>query len=162
VKANDGCACGRAIRLRHPIFIEDVVSDDEYVPYRQAAIGAGYRSVLSLPLITAAGRLVGVMSVHHSTPQEPIVEMARLNNLAEFASGAVARHCYLYQFRSMQQISDDIRVTVEGNAIVVHKPGTTFMVAYEKRPDNAHITLVRLSQRPHHPLFLRFAIEPFK
>jgi hypothetical protein len=143
VKADDGCACGRAIRLRHQIFIEDVMSDNEYVPYRQAAVAAGYRSVLSLPLITAAGRLVGVISVHHATPQEPLVEMVRLNNLAEFASGAVARHCYVDQSHSMQQIYDNICVTVEGNAIVVHKPGTTFMVAYEKRPENADLTLIR-------------------
>jgi hypothetical protein len=70
-----------------------------------------------------------------------MVDMARLNNLAEFASGAVARHCYVDRSHSMQQIYDDICVTVDGNAIVVHKPGTT--VAYEKRPENAHLTLIR-------------------
>jgi len=94
VKATDGCACGRAIRLRQPVFIDDVMSDGEYGPFRQAASSAGYRSVLSLPLITAQGRLVGVMSVHHSAPYMSPEGLAYLNDLAEFAAGAISRHRY--------------------------------------------------------------------
>lgn len=96
VKANDGCACGRAIRLRLPVLVNDVMSDDDYLPFRQAALSAGYRSVLSVPLITTAGHLLGVISVHHSVPQTFDVDTAdratHLKDLAEFAAAAIHRH----------------------------------------------------------------------
>ena len=63
VSAANGCACGRVIRSREPIVIADVLLDDEYFPYRQAAMEAGFRSVVSLPLI-ARGNIVGVISIH--------------------------------------------------------------------------------------------------
>ena len=35
VSAANGCACGRAIRLRKPVAIADVLMDEEYLSYRQ-------------------------------------------------------------------------------------------------------------------------------
>ena len=51
-----------------PVAIADVCMDEEYLPYRQAAADAGYRSVISLPLIAPGERLVGVLSVHRAAP----------------------------------------------------------------------------------------------
>lgn len=91
VSAASGCACVRAIRTRKPVVIEDVLLDDEYFPYRQAALDAGFRSVVSLPLI-ASGNIVGVISVHRAKPRidEPDVELLR--GVAEFAAEAITRH----------------------------------------------------------------------
>jgi GAF domain-containing protein len=92
VKAENGCACGRAIRSRMPVLITDVESDGEYTPYRQAAANAGYRSVASLPLIDSEDTLVGVISVHRPTPWTGEFNITALGDVAEFAAEAIIRH----------------------------------------------------------------------
>ena len=39
VSAATGCACGRAMRLRQPVAISDLLADEECAPCRQAAAG---------------------------------------------------------------------------------------------------------------------------
>ena len=91
VSAANGCACGRAIRSRVPIVIADVLLDDEYAPYRQAAMEAGFRSVVSLPLI-ARGSIVGVISIHRASPGTGEPDVEALRGVAEFAAEAISRH----------------------------------------------------------------------
>jgi GAF domain-containing protein len=92
VSAATGCACGRAIRLRQPVAISDVFADEEYAPYRQAAAEAGYRSVISLPLIARGDDLVGVLSVHRVVPGTRETDIEVLNGITDFAAEAIARH----------------------------------------------------------------------
>ena len=91
VSAGNGCACGRAIRLRRPVVIPDIMLDEEYLPYRRAALDAGYRSVTSLPII-AGDSLVGVLSVHRAEPGFKESDVAILSGITEFAAGAITRH----------------------------------------------------------------------
>lgn len=91
VKKDDGCACGRALRLGKPVIVADVHLDDEYAAFRDAAETAGYRSVQSTPLTTSDGKLLGVVStlfanVHMPTP----IEMQTL----ESYSAVAADHAY--------------------------------------------------------------------
>ena len=92
VSAANCCACGRAIRLRQPVAIADVLVDDEYLPYRQAAAAAGYRSVVSLPLIAHGDDLVGVLSVHRVVPGIRGTDIEVLNSITDFAAEAITRH----------------------------------------------------------------------
>jgi len=92
VKAENGCACGRAIRLRKAVVIRDIDLDEEYTPYRQAAAHAGYRSVVSLPLIGNGEKIVGVISVHRQTPWVGEADIEPLRSVAEFAAAAISRH----------------------------------------------------------------------
>lgn len=92
VTAKNGCACGRAIRLRKPVVIADIDLDEEYAPYREAAAHAGYRSVVSLPLIGDNEKIVGVISVHRSTPWIGEADIEPLRSVAEFAAAAITRH----------------------------------------------------------------------
>jgi GAF domain-containing protein len=71
VKRDDGCACGRALRLGQSIVIADVEKDPDYAPYFVAAKSAGYRSVQSTPFITEEGKLIGMASVHFAAPGGP-------------------------------------------------------------------------------------------
>jgi GAF domain-containing protein len=65
--AQDGAsACGRAFRAQEAVVIEDVEIDPDYAPFIEVARHAGYRSVVSVPLISARNALVGVLSVHSS------------------------------------------------------------------------------------------------
>jgi len=62
VKSDDGCACGRALRLGQSIVIADVENDPDFTPYRNVA------KRRSTPLITHDNKLVGIVSTHFAAP----------------------------------------------------------------------------------------------
>ena len=57
-------ACARAMRERRPIMVEDVAADEAFAPCLPAAEAAGFRAVLSVPLISSGGDFVGMLSTH--------------------------------------------------------------------------------------------------
>jgi two-component system CheB/CheR fusion protein len=67
VTDEDESACGRALRTKQTVQIDDVASDAAYAPYRAAAAEAGYQAVQSAPLIGRNGTVLGVLSVHFRT-----------------------------------------------------------------------------------------------
>jgi GAF domain-containing protein len=71
VLADDDSACGRALRDGRPVEIHDVERDPRFAGLRAAAAAAGFRAVQSLPLITASGLFVGMLSVHFARPHVP-------------------------------------------------------------------------------------------
>jgi GAF domain-containing protein len=89
VWADTTCACGRALKQRHSIFIGDVNADEAYAPYRNAANEAGYCSVLSVPAMTASRDIVGMLSVHHREPRTDMPE--NISHLGAFAAELIIR-----------------------------------------------------------------------
>src|SRR6516165_4706695 len=59
-----GFACGRAMKLRERVVIEDVETDFEFAPHRHVAASAGFRAVQSTPLLSRPGELLGMLSTH--------------------------------------------------------------------------------------------------
>jgi len=87
VKADDGCACGRALRLGKPVVVVDVDKDPEYAPFRKDAKSAGYRSVQSTPLMANKRRLVGIVSTLFAQVYEPTaIEMEVLSTYSAIAA----------------------------------------------------------------------------
>jgi PAS domain S-box-containing protein len=66
-----GIACGRALKLRERVIIEDVETDFEYAPHRHACAAAGFRAVQSTPLFSRSGELLGMLSTHFRWPHRP-------------------------------------------------------------------------------------------
>jgi hypothetical protein len=85
VRLDDRSACGRAIRERRQIVVEDVQLDPAYGPYVKLANQSGFRAVQSTPLISHNDALVGVVSTHFSVPHRPsnntLHEMRRAGQL---------------------------------------------------------------------------------
>jgi GAF domain-containing protein len=71
VSIKDDSACGRALRNRQSVIVEDVEVDPDYAPFRRAAADAGYRGVQSTPLIAGNGAFIGVISTHFAQPHVP-------------------------------------------------------------------------------------------
>jgi two-component sensor histidine kinase len=71
VSADDPCACGRALREQKPIIIKDVIKDNEFTPYREIALEAGYRAVVAMPMVSGDGEFSGVLSTHFRKPRIP-------------------------------------------------------------------------------------------
>lgn len=71
VSTVDDTACGRALRLRRPIVIEDTETDLGYARFRAAARAAGYRAVVSSPIMATPVLPLGMISVHFASPISP-------------------------------------------------------------------------------------------
>ncbi|MEU6380101.1 STAS domain-containing protein [Streptomyces sp. NPDC046909] len=64
-------ACGAAAQDRAPVFVEEVESSGIFLgtPALDVVLDAEVRSVMSLPVASGDGRLLGVVSVHHTAPR---------------------------------------------------------------------------------------------
>ena len=86
VTAGDGSACGHALLDRRRIVIGDTHQDRTFAPHLAVADDAGYRAVVSTPLIAGGGAIVGVLSTHYAKPHTPLpgnlVKIDLLANLA--------------------------------------------------------------------------------
>jgi DNA-binding NarL/FixJ family response regulator len=106
VRGEDGSACGRAVRHRGPIVIEDVLEDAEFAPCRPIALEAGFRAVQSTPLISRNGAFFGVLSTHFPHRHRPSErELKMLQALGEVAANAIIVH----QSRAQQTDYKSIR-----------------------------------------------------
>jgi PAS domain S-box-containing protein len=81
VKTDEGAACSRALAGRERVLIEDVTVDPSFAPHREIAARAGYRAVQSTPLISRAGKLLGILSTHFRHPHRPSAHDLRLTDL---------------------------------------------------------------------------------
>ena len=81
VSASDNRGCGRAVRTGRPVFIPDVERDTDYRPYVEGARLAGYRAVVSCPIVSRAGNILGVMSAHFAEPKTIAAEVLKLFDL---------------------------------------------------------------------------------
>jgi GAF domain-containing protein len=106
VGARDGSACGRAVRARSPIVIEDVMRDVEFAPYRGIALASGFRAVQSTPLISGSGAFLGVVSTHFPAAHRPTDrEMQALRRAGGVTANAVIRQRALARAAGEQILS---------------------------------------------------------
>ncbi|MBV8495448.1 MAG: PAS domain S-box protein [Gammaproteobacteria bacterium] len=92
VSAADDSGSARTLRSGARTIIEDVETDAAYAPYREAARAAGYRAVVSAPLISANGAALGVISTHFREPHRPTEqELRRLDVYLRQASDFIQR-----------------------------------------------------------------------
>jgi signal transduction histidine kinase len=92
VSWQDASACGRASRANQRVVIEDIEADALYEPIRAVARAAGYRAVVSTPLIAGEGTLLGVVSIHFRSVHRPSeAELRRLDLFTRQASDFIQR-----------------------------------------------------------------------
>jgi len=92
VKKDDGCACGRALRLGASVVISDVETDPGFAAFRKDARTAGFRAVQSTPFFTKDGNLLGVVSTHFANVHEPSqIEMQTLKTYSVVAADYACR-----------------------------------------------------------------------
>jgi CRP-like cAMP-binding protein len=108
VSVNDSTPCARALRTGHISVVRDTNTDRAFAPYRALAKEAGFRSIVSMPIITAKCGFIGVISSHSPAVGAPSPEqlrraekmvarfgeeladaLAKTNNLRESQSGTL-------------------------------------------------------------------------
>jgi PAS domain S-box-containing protein len=123
VSAVDDCACGRALRCGQQIVIEDVETDAPFEPFRAVARAAGFRSVVSNPLVGADGTPLGIVSCNFRSIHRPSEqELRRLELYLRQASDFIQR-CKLEQVlrQSEESLRDADRRKDEFLALLAHE-----------------------------------------
>jgi GAF domain-containing protein len=87
VDKSDGCACGRALRLRQTVVVSDVERDADFAAFLKDARDAGFRAVQSTPFFTSDGLSLGMVSTHFASVHQPTsIELETLQAYSIVAS----------------------------------------------------------------------------
>jgi GAF domain-containing protein len=88
-----GTVCARAARLGRTVFVADVETDPEFAPFLSFARDTAFKSVLSSPLVSSRGHLVGVASAHFANRYAPTrVELQSLEAYCGRLADVVEAH----------------------------------------------------------------------
>jgi hypothetical protein len=87
VRIGEGSACGRSFEKRRPVVIPDVAEDAEFSPFRSVAARAGFQGVVTTPMATTSGVLMGFVSVHFVNAHRPTpIDLRRFDGLCAIAA----------------------------------------------------------------------------
>jgi len=142
---SERCAAfARAAQTRQRIIIEDVQTDISFAPYRHVAAEAGFRSLVSTPLISPKGELLGMLSTHFRNPHRPTEYELRLTDIYAQQAARMFEQKRMEEERNklasiVQNCSDFIGIaTLCGRAVFVNAAGRTMvgLKADEPIPEN--------------------------
>ena len=109
-----GAACGRAMKLRRRVIIEDVETDLEFAPHRHIAASAGFRAVQSTPLFTRSSQFLGMLSTHFRRPHRPSLRDLRFTDLyARHAADVIERKRLETVRRQVEEQAEQMRAAQE-------------------------------------------------
>src|ERR1041385_6104730 len=140
VSADDNSACGRALRSGERIIVEDVELDAFFAPMLHVIRAAGYRAVVSTPLMGRCGKPLGMISTHFRSVHRPSeAELHRLDLYARQASDFIER-CRADEtlYRAQAQLEAelaDTKLLASVSAELVHEENVEAL--YEKIIDAA-------------------------
>jgi PAS domain S-box-containing protein len=123
VSATDDYACARALRSGQRVVIEDVETDGAYAPFRANVRAAGFRSMISTPLVSALGTPLGVASTHFRLVHRPAEQVLnRLDLYLRLASDFIQR-CKMDQalLRGEEALREADRRKDEFLALLAHE-----------------------------------------
>ena len=80
---DNASACAAAMRSGERVIVEDVTPSDIFAgqPSQQVLLDAGVRAVISVPLTSSGGNLLGMLSTHFGQPHRPSDRELRLIDL---------------------------------------------------------------------------------
>lgn len=87
---------GVAAFKREVVWAEDIESDPNWEPYREAALASGIRSSWSAPVISKTGKVFGIVAIYYPHPGQPPLQdkdiVVRATRLAAIASDREESH----------------------------------------------------------------------
>jgi GAF domain-containing protein len=91
VEPDAGTVCARARAAREVVFVRDVGRDPPFAPYVALAKAVPFTSVLSLPLLAARQRCIGVLSVLSANFEPTPLELESIRGYAGELVQAILR-----------------------------------------------------------------------
>jgi two-component sensor histidine kinase len=132
-------SCGTAMASNEQVIVDDVLTSEIFIdqPAQKMLLAAGVRAVISTPLRSSKGNLLGVISTHFNRPGHPSERQLRLTNiLARQAADYLERkHSEQVQqiiLRELQHRSNNLLAVIQ--SIAQHSPaGDHWKKAFEAR-----------------------------
>jgi PAS domain S-box-containing protein len=123
VTAADESVCGRALKTGERVIVEDIEADEEYRGLREIARAAGFRAVVSTPLIGPDGTPFGMLSTHFEAVHLPNAQQLRLLDLFVRHACDFIRRCKMEQALRLREESlrDGDRRKDEFLALLAHE-----------------------------------------
>jgi signal transduction histidine kinase/CheY-like chemotaxis protein len=109
-------ACGRAVAEQHPVSIEDVAQEPADAPFLEHARLAGYRAIVSVPMLTQDGGPLGAIAVYFNQPHRPAEQEMRLLELYAHQAAYALENAWLYR-----QLQEQERRKDEFLAMLAHE-----------------------------------------
>jgi two-component system, sensor histidine kinase len=81
VGSNDPSVCGRALRNRSRVVVEDVAADAAFAPHRAISASADFRGVQSTPIFGRDDSIKGILSTHFRQPHRPAERDLQMTDL---------------------------------------------------------------------------------
>ena len=132
VSVEDPSACGRALRFGQRVVIEDIETDESYAPLRSVARAAGYRAVVSTPLVSGEGKPLGMLSTHFRSAHRPNEDsLRRLGLYARQAAGFIER-CNAE--RAMRESEERFRLIAGAAPVMIWMSGVDKLCIYFNQP----------------------------
>ncbi|MGB8631381.1 MAG: HWE histidine kinase domain-containing protein [Xanthobacteraceae bacterium] len=120
----DNTACGEAMRSAKRVIVEDVMRSEIFAaaePSLRVLVDAGVRAVMSTPLTSGNGGLLGMISVHFMKPHHPAEPELRLMDLlarqaADYLERKRAEEVEQYLVREVQHRSNNLLAVIQAIA----------------------------------------------
>jgi len=123
VTTADDSSCGRALKAGERMIVEDIETDQRSAGLRERARAAGYRAVVSTPLIGPDGTPFGMLSTHFEAVHRPGAQQLRLLDLFVRHACDFIRRCKMEQALRLREESlrDGDRRKDEFLALLAHE-----------------------------------------
>jgi two-component sensor histidine kinase len=122
VRGNDA-ACGVAMHTAKQIIVDDVLTSEIFVgqPAQKVLLEAAVRAVVSTPLMSSKGTLLGVLSTHFTRPLNPSERQLRLINIlarqaADYLERKRAERTHQTILRELQHRSNNLLAVIQSIA----------------------------------------------
>jgi two-component sensor histidine kinase len=119
----DGSACALAMHSREQIVVEDVKNSEIFAghPAQNVLLIEDVRAVISTPLTSSTGVLLGMISVHFDEPHRPTEQQTRLLNLlvrqaADYLERKRAEQIEEILIREVQHRSNNLLAVIQSIA----------------------------------------------
>ncbi|GAB2600616.1 hypothetical protein GCM10027034_37240 [Ramlibacter solisilvae] len=113
VRVDDGSATARVLKSGEQLVIEDVQLDAEFTPHRDIASQSGYRGVVSTPLKTYDGSILGILTTHFRQPHRVSgPELQLLELYARYAAALVVRLRHEKMLQDAERRKDEFIATL--------------------------------------------------
>jgi PAS domain S-box-containing protein len=123
VTSRDVCSCGRALRTGEQVIVEDIETDSSFEPFLAVCRAAGFRSVISTPLVAADGTQLGMVSSNFRLIHRPSEQELRRLDLYVRQAGDFIQRCKMEQIlqQSEEALRDADRRKDEFLALLAHE-----------------------------------------
>jgi PAS domain S-box-containing protein len=97
-------SCGAAAYLRQPVFVADILSDPNWVKFKDSAVAAGLRAAWSSPILSHDGKVLGTFAMYYRDVRHPGTDEIQLIDYASRIAGIA-----IQQKRAEEKLRQDER-----------------------------------------------------